>query len=144
MILFAGGVYLLIEDLSQEQQRQTTQLIRLSPRSGCNILLGKLLGVPILIYEIVVLLIPVTLITGIRAGVAPSALLSFFLILIAVWILVASAAILYCLCGGAQAWLASSLLFFLINGLMAIMFLSGSTPISDRWLVDLPWLQELK
>ena len=46
-LLVVGGYY-LVNDLAQEEKRGTLNFIRLSPRPAKEILLGKLLGVPIL------------------------------------------------------------------------------------------------
>ncbi|WP_254567165.1 hypothetical protein [Oscillatoria sp. HE19RPO] len=69
LLLFAGGVYLLSSDLVKEQRRETLNFLRLSPRTSQNILLGKLLGVPVLLYLGVGLTIPLHLIGAIAAGV---------------------------------------------------------------------------
>jgi hypothetical protein len=53
IILFAllvAGSYLLISDLAREERRGTLNFIQLSPQSAHNILIGKMLGVPILLY----------------------------------------------------------------------------------------------
>lgn len=49
-VIFLPGIYGLITDINQEQQKGTLNVLRLSPRSSQNILLGKLLGVPSLPY----------------------------------------------------------------------------------------------
>ncbi|OUC13416.1 MAG: hypothetical protein B0A82_17280 [Alkalinema sp. CACIAM 70d] len=49
-VIFLPGIYGLITDINQEQQKGTLNFLRLSPRSSQNILLGKLLGVPSLPY----------------------------------------------------------------------------------------------
>jgi ABC-type transport system involved in multi-copper enzyme maturation permease subunit len=67
--LLVIGVYLLSSDLSREQQRGTLNFVRLSPQTSESILLGKLLGVPILLYLGVALAIPLHLKAGIAAGV---------------------------------------------------------------------------
>ncbi len=67
-ILLTGlGMYFLIGDIQQEEQRGTMNFIRLSPRRSQNIFLGKLLGVPILIYFGIALAIPLHLIAAIGA-----------------------------------------------------------------------------
>jgi hypothetical protein len=68
-LLFAGGVYLLSSDLVKEQRRGTLNFLRLSPRTSQNILLGKLLGVPVLLYLGVGFAIPLHLMGAIAAGV---------------------------------------------------------------------------
>jgi hypothetical protein len=45
------GTYMLISDLSREEHRGTLNFIRLSPQPTQSILTGKLLGVPILLYQ---------------------------------------------------------------------------------------------
>ena len=60
-ILLIAGVYLLISDLAKEEQRGTLNFIRLSPQASQTILLGKLLGVPLLVYLGVLLAVPLHL-----------------------------------------------------------------------------------
>ena len=48
--LLVAGTYLIINDLSQEERKGTLNFIRLSPQSETNIFIGKILGVPALIY----------------------------------------------------------------------------------------------
>jgi ABC-type transport system involved in cytochrome c biogenesis permease component len=48
--LFVGGVYSLSSSFSQEEKRGTLDFIRLTPQKASTILLGKLFGVPILVY----------------------------------------------------------------------------------------------
>jgi ABC-type transport system involved in multi-copper enzyme maturation permease subunit len=57
--LLVGGTYMLVNDLSKEEQRGTLNFLRLSPQSGTSILTGKLLGVPILLYLVVFLALPI-------------------------------------------------------------------------------------
>lgn len=67
--LLVIGVYLLSSDLSREQQRGTLNFVRLSPQTSESILLGKLLGVPILLDFGVALAIPLHIKAGIAAGI---------------------------------------------------------------------------
>lgn len=69
LILFAGGVYLLVTDLTQEQKRGTLNFIRLSPQASQKIFFGKLFGVPVLIYLAILLAVPLHLISAIAAGI---------------------------------------------------------------------------
>lgn len=69
LILFAGGVYLLVGDLTQEQKRGTLNFIRLSPQSSHKIFLGKLFGVPVLVYLAILLAVPLHLVSAIAAGI---------------------------------------------------------------------------
>ena len=49
-VLIVGGTYMLINDLATEERRGTLNFIRLSPQSAQSIFIGKLLGVPSLLY----------------------------------------------------------------------------------------------
>jgi len=67
-ILLVCGVYLLIGDMAKERRRGTLNFIRLSPQSSQSIFLGKLLGVPVLVYLGVALAIPLHLVSGLASG----------------------------------------------------------------------------
>lgn len=84
LLLFAGGVYLLIRDLMKERRRGTLNFIRLSPRSSQNILLGKLLGVPVLLYGGVGLAIPLHWVCAIATGVPLGWVFGFYALIAAV------------------------------------------------------------
>jgi hypothetical protein len=77
-ILCVPGVYALITDIGQETQRGTLNFLRLSPRSSQNILLGKLLGVPILGYFALALCVPLHVVAMLLAGVSLSFFISFY------------------------------------------------------------------
>jgi hypothetical protein len=79
--LFLSGSYMLISDVTQEERRGTLNFIRLSPRTSQSILLGKMLGVPILPYLSIVLLIPLHLIAALNGGVPIIFMFSYYLIL---------------------------------------------------------------
>lgn len=75
----AAGVYLLMDDLAQEEQRGTLNFIRLSPQPSRNVLLGKLLGVPILAYLAIAIAIPLHLYAGTLSGLSDALLVSLYL-----------------------------------------------------------------
>ncbi len=56
--LAIGGIYLIATNFRQELDRGTLNLVNLSPTSTQKIVIGKILGVPILIYWGVLLTIP--------------------------------------------------------------------------------------
>jgi hypothetical protein len=66
--LILGSVYTLVADLVREEKRGTLNFIRLSPQSAQTIFLGKIIGVPILIYLAIAATLPLHLIAGINAG----------------------------------------------------------------------------
>ncbi|NER39315.1 MAG: hypothetical protein F6J93_36100 [Oscillatoria sp. SIO1A7] len=80
VLLFAGGAYLTIDDWAREERRGTLNFIRLSPQSSQKILLGKLLGVPALLYLGVGIAIPLHLIAAIAAGIPLGWVASLYLL----------------------------------------------------------------
>jgi hypothetical protein len=66
LLLFLGS-YLLVKDIAKEERRGTLAFVRLSPESAQSILLGKLLGVPILLYGAIALAVPLHLWAAINA-----------------------------------------------------------------------------
>ena len=116
--LLVGGTYLLIADLSKEESRGTLNFLRLSPQSARSIFSGKILGVPIILYLLVMLAMPLHFGAGLGAGIPLILLLAFYTILIASCAFFYSGALFYGLVssalGGFQAWLFSGgVLFFL-------------------------------
>jgi hypothetical protein len=101
--LLLGSVYLLVADLVQEEKRGTLNFIRLSPQSASTIFLGKIFGVPSLVYWAVALTIPFHLIAGIAAGASIPLLLGWYATIGAGWLLLSSMSTLYVLLGGIQA-----------------------------------------
>jgi hypothetical protein len=62
------GCYLLITDWSTEADRGTLNSLRLSPQSAATILLGKLLGVPSLVYLFLLSCLPIGLVAMLQTG----------------------------------------------------------------------------
>jgi hypothetical protein len=116
--LIVGGVYLLINDLAQEEKRGTLNFIRLSPQSANSILTGKILGVPILLYLLAFATLPLHFYAGISGAVNLSFMVCFYIILTLSCLFFYSSALLFGLFGtvfsGFQPWLGSgAVLFFL-------------------------------
>lgn len=116
--ILVAGTYLIISDLANEQRRETLNFIRLSPQSPQSILLGKMLGVPMLLYLAVFLAIPLHLWSGLAANIPLVELFSFYAVIIGACILYYSGALLFGLVGswlsGFQAWLGSGAVFVFI------------------------------
>ncbi|MGI8503169.1 MAG: ABC transporter permease subunit [Hassallia sp.] len=126
--LLVAGTYLLINNLANEERRGTLNFIRLSPQSEVNILTGKLLGVPILVYFVTLVAVPLHLYAGRSANIAFSYIFSFYAVLAASCIFFYSAALLFGLVcrwfNGFQPWLGSgTVLIFLM---MTMLSLSSS------------------
>jgi hypothetical protein len=110
--LLVAGTYLLIDNLAYEERKGTLNFIRLSPRSPQNILWGKLLGVPILLYVVVLLAVPLHLWAGFTANIPLIGILSFYGVLGISCLFFYSLSLLFGLISsgllnGFQAWLGS-------------------------------------
>ena len=81
--LLVAGTYMLVADLAKEESQGTLNFIRLTPQSAGNILLGKILGVPILLYTAICLFIPLHTVAGINARIPLSLILSFDAVIVA-------------------------------------------------------------
>jgi len=82
-ILLIIGIFMIIADLVKEEKTGTLNFIRLSPQSASGIFLGKILGVPILVYFFVGTILPLHFISGLNANISWYSILFFDLIIIA-------------------------------------------------------------
>jgi hypothetical protein len=101
--LILGSVYLLVADLVREEKRGTLNFLRLSPQSAQKIFIGKILGVPILVYLAAALMLPLHASLGLSIGSSVPVLMSWYVTIVATWWLFASTAVLYTILGGGQA-----------------------------------------
>ncbi|MFP4101263.1 ABC transporter permease [Coleofasciculus sp.] len=135
--LLVVGIYMLISDLSQEERRGTLNFLRLTPGSTLSILGGKLLGVPLLLYLVAALALPLHLVAGMAGDMGLSQILAFYTVLGASCLFFFSGALLFGLVGnwlgGFQAWL---------GGGAILLFLSISTSVIDGGMTHYPtdWL----
>jgi hypothetical protein len=95
LALLGIGSYLLIADLSKEERRGTLNFIRLSPQPAQSIFLGKMIGVPILLYLVALLAFPLHLFAGLSASIPLSLILVFDGVLLASCAFFYSIALLY-------------------------------------------------
>jgi hypothetical protein len=143
--LLVAGAYLLINDLAKEESRGTLNFIRLSPQSETSILTGKLLGVPSLVYLVILVAVPLHLLAGRSAKIAFSYILSYYAILAASCIFFYSAALLFGLVtrwfSGFQPWLGSGAVLLLLFTAMGFASSSShSLSNSTAWLrLFAPW-----
>jgi hypothetical protein len=124
LLLCCGGVYLLVRDLTQEERRGTLNFIRLSPQSSQKILLGKLLGVPILLYLMILLAVPLHFISAIAAGISLGTVVSLYAIILVGYSLILSLAMLTILFSSAEHQESAFALFslFLSSWYFGIIF----------------------
>ncbi|MBD2072657.1 hypothetical protein H6F86_01890 [Phormidium sp. FACHB-592] len=102
LLLFLGS-YLLVNDIAQEERRGTLDFVRLSPESAQSVLLGKLLGVPILLYGAIASALPLHLWAANNAGLSLLLIASVYLLAVASCSFVFSFTLLHSLGWGAQA-----------------------------------------
>jgi len=125
LALLVAGTYMLVSDLDKEERRGTLNFIRLSPQSAKTIFLGKILGVPILLYLATMLTVPLHLYAGLAAQIPLNEILCFY---IASCALFYSSAMLFGLTtswlGGFQPWLASATVFVVFK--MSVIQLTRS------------------
>lgn len=70
LVLLLGGSYLIVKDISREERAGTLALVRLSPQSAHSILLGKVLGVPSLLYFAIALALPLQGWAALQSGLS--------------------------------------------------------------------------
>lgn len=145
ILLIVFGTYMLIDDLSKEDSRGTLNFVRLSPQNASNILIGKITGVPILLYLATVIILPFHLGAGLAAGISLNLILGFYLVLAASCIFFFSAALLLGLINfglgefshiglaGLKPWLGSGA----VLGFLSLMtVVSSSSSIFLKNLID--------
>ncbi len=133
--LILGSVYLLVADLVQEEKRGTLNFIRLSPQSAKTIFIGKIFGVPSLVYLATALMLPFHLFAGFEAGGSLPLFAAWYLTIGSMWFLLSSAATLYVLLGGVQAILTVIAVAYPIGmPLLAINTFLSATINHDDWL----------
>lgn len=113
VVVLGVGTYMLISDLANEERRGTLNFLRLTPQSSQTILLGKMLGVPVLLYVAALLATPLHFWAGLAGGISLSRILMYDGAVVAGSIFVFSGAMLFGLLSswmsGFQAWLGSGL-----------------------------------
>lgn len=114
-LLIVAGTYLLVKDLASEKKNGTLDFIRFSPRSTQSILIGKMLGVPIVLYGIIIFALPLHLWAGLTSQIHLSRIFIFYGVLVVGCFFFYSVALLYALVGnwlsGIQPWLFSGMVW---------------------------------
>ena len=131
-VLLIIGSHLISADLYKEEKRGTFSFVRLSPQSAFRIILGKILGIPSLLYLGIALTLPFHLIEGLAGGISLPwiAMVDFMAIAAFITSFTLAAMVSFVgreFLGGFQAWLYSSgLCFYLI--MMTILSFNGNFP----------------
>ena len=122
IILVLGGAYMLIGDMAKEERRGTLNFIRLTPQPSQSVLIGKILGVPVLLYFAIALALPLHLWTATRAGVAFGFVLTIYLMVGAICSFFYSGVVLSTLLGVSQPWAGAILSLLLAYPLLLLNF----------------------
>ncbi|MEL7038926.1 MAG: ABC transporter permease [Cyanobacteria bacterium J06592_8] len=124
--LIVVGTYMLINDLATEQRRGTLNFIRLSPQTYKGIFVGKIFGVPSLLYLTILLMVPYHLWLGVSSGLPILEILGFYGIVIASCAFFYSFALLFGLMTGGlsgfQSWLGS-------GAVLSFLLIANNKPI---------------
>lgn len=111
--LLVIGTYMLITDTVKEESQGTLNFIRMSPQSAGSILLGKILGVPILLYTVIILFLPLHLMSGLGAQIPITLIFGFYGAILASWAFFSSLSLLWSLVKigfpGLKPWLGSGI-----------------------------------
>jgi hypothetical protein len=136
--LLVVGTYMLISDLAKEEHQGTLNFLRLSPQSSTSILMGKLLGVPIILYLVGFLAWPLHLTTGLSGGIPLHLIFVYYGVLGASCLFFYSAALLFGLVGkwlgGFQAWLGAGTVLLFLYATTLMVFNSNITGYPMDWL----------
>lgn len=133
------GAYMLIADTVKEENQGTLNFIRLTPQSAGSILLGKVLGVPILLYSAILLLLPLHFMSGLAAHIPATLILGFYAVIVASCAFFYSLALLWSLTNigfsGLKPWLGSGILavfLFILTKALFYDYVSLDNPLG--WL----------
>lgn len=128
-VLLIAGVYMLIGDLSKEEKRGTLNFIRLSPQLSDRILIGKILGVPIIPYLVVALAVPLHLWTAIAGGISLKTVLAIYLLTAAACGFYYAGALLFAFLGGFQGWVGAIVVWVTFSIFFQVMNYGGDRSI---------------
>ncbi len=134
--LFVLGGFYIVDDLSKEDRTGTLNFIRLSPRPAQEILLGKLLGVPLLPAILALTAVPLHIISGLLGDVSVLWFISYYVLLTFGTAFVYTLALLFGFVGSASPFgkqQALNAIAFAILALIAI------TPIFMTWNSFATW-----
>lgn len=135
--LLIVGTYMLINDISKEEQRGTLNFLRLTPQSSQSILIGKMLGVPVLLYLIGLLAFPLHLAAGLLGEISFGLMLGWYALVAAACLMFYSVALLFGLTttwlGSSQAWLGGGAILIFVWIMAAF---TGSSNIATQTPVD--------
>ncbi len=115
-----GGIYSLVSDINQEEKQGTLNFIRLTPQSARSIFVGKLLGVPSLVYLAVLSIVPLHLCLAFASGASLGLILIWYLTIGITTYFFVNIAIFYALVGGKYGLLVSLVMLQPISAIVGL------------------------
>jgi uncharacterized membrane protein YjfL (UPF0719 family) len=135
--LILGSIYAIVSDLNLEERRGTLNFIQLTPQSARGLFIGKIIGVPSLIYLSILLTIPLHLYLGVHNGISLPLMLGWYLTIgtfaYGCWSLV----LLYRLHSSSNAILLSLLFALPVNTVISIYNYCVNSLVVSRVPLDL-------
>jgi hypothetical protein len=132
--VIVAGVYLLISNLVYEERRGTLNFIRLSPCSNREILLGKLLGVPVLVYVALGVAMPLHLWAAVQGQVSLGLVVGLYGVGAASCFFFYSGALLWSLTtsvfGNLQPWAGTAFVGITVAGLLGATGYAVESPLT--------------
>jgi len=128
--LILGGVFQLINNFAQERKSGTLNFLRLTPQPSERILMGKLLGVPAMIYLAVAIALPLQLWSAMGANFSPENIVLFYASAIEVAALFFCGALLLATLGTTQGWLGAIMAGSFLYPIMGIFYILFVNPTS--------------
>ncbi len=119
-ILLIPGTYMISADLVKEERTGTLNFIRLSPQSASSILLGKILGIPILIYFFIASILPLHFIAGLKANIPWYLILSFYIVVLVSCVFFYSCSLFFSFIGLGQIKLNPWIVTFIVSWFICI------------------------
>ena len=139
LLAMLPGVYFLATDIDREERQGTLDFIRLSPQSSRSILLGKILGVPVLAYLAIACVLPLQWYAAVQANAPLNFLLSFYLMLGAGCLFIYSATLLGGFLSKRQASLMGIQLGSTLSLLVVLSVLIWFVPAYVSWNLGTTW-----
>ena len=127
-----GGSYSLISDFNRERKSGTLDFIKSSPQSGRHILLGKLMGVPSLVYLAILSFVPLHFGVSLASGASLRLMLLWYLTVGSIGYLCLVLTCLYVVYGGRFAILYALLTSQPISTVLFFYNYYLTATVSDR------------
>ncbi len=142
LTLIIVGIYMLVNDLYVEEKRGTLNFLRLSPTEAKTILLGKIIGVPLLLYLVILLAVPLHLIAGILGEFNLGLIICFYALTIASCAFFYSMALVIALIGyqiqALTSWALAAVSLMFLSTIMSIPI--RNTPFDWLSLLSPTWI----